>query len=134
MKRFDNTKSRYSHLFKYGTLLGRYTIKWFTFVMKRCFCPKYLLFKCIWWLIPFIQMHMVINISLDLLIGTWISTNKFIVNRNVWLFIDEKTHLLVVIYFWNWKIWTSHLTGTSQNEIFYIDSHSKFAIGIQYMM
>jgi hypothetical protein len=26
----------------------------------------------------FVQMHMVINISLDLLIGTWIQTNKFI--------------------------------------------------------
>jgi uncharacterized protein (DUF2062 family) len=40
--------------------------------------------------VPFIQMHMVINISLDLLIGTWISINNFIMKKNVWLFIDKK--------------------------------------------
>jgi uncharacterized protein (DUF2062 family) len=32
------------------------------------FCDKIMFFS---W-VPFIQMHMVINISLDLLIGTWI--------------------------------------------------------------
>jgi hypothetical protein len=35
-------------------------------------------------------MHMVINISLNLLIGTWISTNNFIMKRIMQLFIDEK--------------------------------------------
>jgi uncharacterized protein (DUF2062 family) len=39
--------------------------------------------------VPFIQMHMVINISLDLIIGTWIKINKFIMKRIVWLFIDK---------------------------------------------
>jgi hypothetical protein len=34
---------------------------WFTFVTKRCFFHGH----------QFSQMHMVINISLDLLIGTW---------------------------------------------------------------
>jgi uncharacterized protein (DUF2062 family) len=40
--------------------------------------------------IPFIQMHMVINISLDLLIGTWIQNNfiMIIMKKIVWLFID----------------------------------------------
>jgi hypothetical protein len=33
--------------------------------------------------VPFIQMHMVINISLDLLIGTWIWTNNFIM-KSLW--------------------------------------------------
>jgi hypothetical protein len=37
----------------------------------------------------------------------------------VWLFIDKKTHLLVVMDFWNQKIWTGHLIGTSQNEKIY---------------
>jgi hypothetical protein len=37
---------------------------------------------------PFIQMHMVINISLDLLIRIWIQTNNFIMKRIMWLFID----------------------------------------------
>jgi hypothetical protein len=32
------------------------------------FCDKTMFFSQV----PFIQMHMVINISLDLLIGTWI--------------------------------------------------------------
>jgi hypothetical protein len=32
------------------------------------------------------------------------------------------------------KIWTGHLVGTSQNTKNYIDSHSKFVIGIQYIM
>jgi hypothetical protein len=38
--------------------------------------------------VPFIQMHMVINISLDLLIGTWIYINNFIMKTIMWLFID----------------------------------------------
>jgi hypothetical protein len=54
--------------------------------------------------------------------------------RIVWLFIDKKTHLLVIMDFWSWKIWTNHVTKTSQNEKNYIDSHSKFVIGTQYMM
>jgi hypothetical protein len=35
-------------------------------------------------------MLVVINISLDLLIGIWIYTNNFIMKRIVWLFIDKK--------------------------------------------
>jgi hypothetical protein len=53
---------------------------WFTFVTKQCFFP---------W-VRFIQMHMVINISLDLLIGIWIDANNFIMKRTMWLFIDKK--------------------------------------------
>jgi hypothetical protein len=34
---------------------------------------------------------MVINISLDLLIGTCISANKFIMKRIVWSFFDKKS-------------------------------------------
>ncbi len=49
--------------------------------------------------VPFIQMHMVINISLDLLIGIWTKNNNFIMKIIVWLFIDKKTHLLVVMDF-----------------------------------
>jgi hypothetical protein len=37
-------------------------------VMVVHFCDEMVFF--LW--VPFIQMHMVINISLDLLIGTWI--------------------------------------------------------------
>jgi len=74
-----------------------------------------------------------INISLNLLIGTWIYSNIFIMKRNVWLFIDTK-HLLVVMDFWSQKIWTSHLNGPSQDGKNYIDSHSKFVIGTQNMM
>jgi hypothetical protein len=40
--------------------------------------------------VPFIQMHMVIYISLDLLIGTWDYINIFIMKWIVWLFIDKK--------------------------------------------
>jgi hypothetical protein len=40
--------------------------------------------------VPFIQMHMVINTSIDLLIGTWIWTNNFIMKRIMLLFIDKK--------------------------------------------
>jgi hypothetical protein len=53
--------------------------------------------------------------------------------RIVWLFIDKKTHFLVVNDFWSWKIKIGHLTR-SQNEKIYINSHSKFVIGNQYMM
>jgi len=35
---------------------------------------------------------------------------------------------------WNQKIWIGHLIGPSQTDKFYIDSHSKFVIGTQYMM
>jgi hypothetical protein len=35
-------------------------------------------------------MHMLINISLDLLIGDWIKINNFIMKRIVWLFSDKK--------------------------------------------
>jgi hypothetical protein len=35
-------------------------------------------------------MHMVINISLDLLIGIWIQINNFIEKRTMCLFIDKK--------------------------------------------
>jgi hypothetical protein len=35
--------------------------------------------------------------------------------------------------FWNWKIWIRCLTKSSQNGKIYMDSHSKFAIGIQYI-
>jgi hypothetical protein len=54
--------------------------------------------------------------------------------RNVWLFIDKKTHLLVVMNFSNQKVWIGRLIGPSQNEKKNIDSHFKFVIGIQYMM
>jgi hypothetical protein len=46
-------------------------------------------------------MHLVINISLDLLIGTRIMINIFIMKKIVRLFIDKKTHLLIIIDFWN---------------------------------
>jgi hypothetical protein len=52
----------------------------------------------------------------------------------VWLFIDKKTHLLIVMDFLNQKIWIGHLTGTSQNGKFYINSHFKFVIGTEYIM
>jgi hypothetical protein len=39
------------------------------------FCDETMCFP---W-VPFIQMHMVINISLDLLIEIWIYTNNFII-------------------------------------------------------
>jgi len=74
------------------------------------------------------------KISIDLLIETWIQINNFILKMVLWFFINIKTHLLVIIDFWSQKIWISHLIGPSQNEIFYIDSHFKFVIGIQYMM
>jgi hypothetical protein len=35
-------------------------------------------------------MHMLINIFLNLLIGTWITSNNFIMKQIVWLFIDKK--------------------------------------------
>jgi len=50
------------------------------------FCDKIMFFP---W-VSFIQMHVVINISLDLLIGTWIQINNFNMKRIVWLFIDKK--------------------------------------------
>ncbi len=40
-------------------------------------------------------MLVVINISLNLLIRTWIYTNNFIMKRIVWLFID----IYIYIYF-----------------------------------
>ncbi len=40
---------------------GRCKLQWFTFVTRQCFFP---------W-VPLFQMHMMINICLDLLIGTW---------------------------------------------------------------
>jgi hypothetical protein len=40
--------------------------------------------------VPYVQMLVVINISLDLLIGTWIQINNFIIKRTMWLFIDKK--------------------------------------------
>jgi hypothetical protein len=93
----------------------------------------------LWWnmffpWIPFIQMLVVINISLDLLIGTWISIKNFIMKRTVWLFIDKKFIFLIVMNFWSQKIWISCLITTSQNGKNYIDSHSKFVIGTQYIM
>ncbi len=57
------------------------------------FCDETMVFP---W-VPFIQMHMVINISIDLLIGAWVKTNNFITKRIIWLFIDKKIHLLVVM-------------------------------------
>jgi len=39
--------------------------------------------------VPFNQMHVVINISLDIMIGTWIQTTNFIMKRTMWLFIDK---------------------------------------------
>jgi hypothetical protein len=49
----------------------------------------------LWWngvfsLVFFIQMHMVINISLDLLIETSTWINNSIMKRTMWLFIDKK--------------------------------------------
>ncbi len=49
--------------------------------------------------VPFNQMHMMINISLDLLIGTRIQTNNFIMKIIVWLFIDKKIHALILMEF-----------------------------------
>jgi hypothetical protein len=53
--------------------------------------------------------------------------------RTMWLFID-KNHLRVAMDFWSWKIWIACLIIKSQNGKNYIDSHSKFVIGFQYMM
>jgi hypothetical protein len=50
------------------------------------FCDETLFFP---W-VPFIQMHMVINISLNVLIGIWIYINNFIMKRTMWSFIDER--------------------------------------------
>jgi hypothetical protein len=53
--------------------------------MVAHFCDEMVFFP---W-VPFIQLHMVINISLDLLIGTWIHINNFIMKKIVWLSIDK---------------------------------------------
>jgi hypothetical protein len=50
------------------------------------FCNEMVLFP---W-VPFIQMHMVNNISLDLLIGIWTKNNNFIMKIIVWLFMIKK--------------------------------------------
>jgi hypothetical protein len=50
------------------------------------------------------------------------------------LFMDKKTHLLIVVDFRSQKMGFGHLIGTSQNGKNYINSHSKFVTGIQYMM
>jgi len=50
------------------------------------FCDKMVFFP---WA-PFIEMHMVINLSFNLLIKTWIKTNNFIMKRTLWLFIHKK--------------------------------------------
>ncbi len=42
----------------------------------------------------FIQMHMVIDISLDLLIETWIYINNFILKIIVWLLMNGSNELL----------------------------------------
>jgi hypothetical protein len=52
----------------------------------------------------------------------------------LWLFIDKKIYLLLVMDFWNQKMRFGHLIGTSQNGKNYINSHSKFVTRIQYMM
>jgi hypothetical protein len=57
-------------------------IECLTIVTKQ----RFFYFFILW--LPFIQMHMVINISLDSLIGIWIQTNNFIIKKIVWLFID----------------------------------------------
>jgi hypothetical protein len=64
-------------------------VQWFIFCDKMMFLS---------W-VPFIQMHMVINILLNLLIGTWPYTKIFIMERTMWLFINKKIHLLVVMDF-----------------------------------
>jgi hypothetical protein len=61
------------HHLTLSSSLNRCTIKCFTIVMKPCFFS---------W-VPFIQMHIMINISLDLLIGTLIYTNNLIMKRIV---------------------------------------------------
>jgi hypothetical protein len=48
--------------------------------------------------------------------------------------MDKKTHLLIVVDFRSQKMGFGHLIGTSQNGKNYINSHSKFVTGIQYMM
>jgi hypothetical protein len=59
------------------------------------FCDETMFFPRV----PFIQMHMVINIFLNSLIGIRISTNNFIMKRSMWLFIDKRIILLVVMDF-----------------------------------
>jgi hypothetical protein len=63
--------------------------------MVAHFCDETLFFP---W-VPIIQMHVVINVSIDLLIGTWIQTSNFNMKRIVWLLIDKKIHLLIVMDF-----------------------------------
>jgi hypothetical protein len=73
-------------------------------------------------------MHMVINISLDLLIeiGCRLTSSLW---RELWVVIYcKKIHLLLVMDFRNQKIWTSRLIKTSQNEYFYFYLNSKFVI------
>jgi hypothetical protein len=54
--------------------------------------------------------------------------------KTMWLFIDKKINLLVIMDFWSWKISIGCLTRTSKNGKLYIDSYSKFVIGTQYVM
>jgi hypothetical protein len=76
---------------------------------------------------------MMINISLDLLIGLgsklisslWRVLCGYLLIKNS--FVSSNGLLKL-------KIWIGHLIRRSQNEFFNIDSHSKFVIGTQYMM
>jgi hypothetical protein len=54
--------------------------------MVAHFCDETMFFP---W-VPFIEMHMMINISIDLLIGIWIKTNNFIMKKFMCLFLDKK--------------------------------------------
>jgi hypothetical protein len=90
------------------------------------YCDKMMFFVRV----PFIQMCTVINISLDLLIETWIKTTISLWKQLCGHLLIKKTHSMD---FWNWKMWIGRPIGPSQNEIFF-DSHSKFVIAIQFIM
>jgi hypothetical protein len=60
---------------------GRCKLQWLIFCGKTMFFP---------W-VPFIQMHVMINVSFDILIGTWIQINNFIIERTSWLFINKNS-------------------------------------------
>jgi hypothetical protein len=53
--------------------------------------------------------------------------------RIVWLFFEKKSFISSNGLLKS-KIWIGYLTKTSKMEKYYIDSHSKFVIEIQYIM
>jgi hypothetical protein len=101
--------------------MGEWKLKWFTFGITMASFARCIMFKCLW----SITWCWIYQSKIGSRLTTWLWTTHV---HNYFLKI---MHALLIMYFWNLKMWINWLIGLSRNLRIHLECHFKLLIVIK---